>query len=234
MHKEVIIQVFEKAKAELIKNSGVEPSDAKCAKYLSDIVSEINEFAYGERSLRDLYKEAIKKDDIKIKQPQVVNALCNYLGYKNYQDLIIKNPYLSKTNLPKNFREQFIFFLKNNKIVLFICGITIIIVFVIILINRQRWMIWKDDHYIEVSFDIKKYDLNQLKVFKKERIKYFKQVLPDCETNFFSKDGSVNLWYSKNVEGELEYFTALGLHPNTGKTLKPISDYMIDKYICKN
>ena len=36
-------------------------------------------------------------------------------------------------------------------------------------------------------------------------------------------------WIIKVV---LQYFTALGLHPETGKTLKPITQYMIDKYIC--
>jgi hypothetical protein len=57
-------------------------------------------------------------------------------------------------------------------------------------------------------------------------------VTPNCEDEFFNEDGSVKLWYGKNKNKDLEYFTALGLHPETGKTLKPITQYMIDKYIC--
>ena len=37
--------------------------------------------------------------------------------------------------------------------------------------------------------------------------------------------------YGKNAAKEYEYFTHPGLHPETGKTLKPISRYIIKKYI---
>jgi len=29
----------------------------------------------------------------------------------------------------------------------------------------------------------------------------------------------------------LEYFTAPGIHPQNGKTLKPVTSYIIDKYL---
>ena len=61
---------------------------------------------------------------------------------------------------------------------------------------------------------------------------FFKKINPDCEYSFFNNDGSVRVWYGKNVSKELEFFTDLGLHPETGKTLKPITQYMIDKYVC--
>ncbi|WP_435682498.1 hypothetical protein [Nonlabens sp.] len=53
-----------------------------------------------------------------------------------------------------------------------------------------------------------------------------------CDTVFFKSDNSVRFWYGKNKKKEIEYFTDLGLHPETGKTLKPITGYMIEKYIC--
>ncbi|WP_157717119.1 hypothetical protein [Formosa sp. Hel1_31_208] len=98
--------------------------------------------------------------------------------------------------------------------------------------TRQSWMMWQEDHYIEVDFDTEKYNMNQLKRYKEERINLFEKVSPTCDTKFFNDDESVNIWYGKNRNKELEYFTALGLHPETGKTLKPITRYMIDKYIC--
>lgn len=55
---------------------------------------------------------------------------------------------------------------------------------------------------------------------------------PSCDLIFFDKSGNAQIWYGKNLKGELEIFTSLGLHPETGKTLKPISKYMIEKYIC--
>ncbi|WP_431135335.1 hypothetical protein [Psychroserpens mesophilus] len=125
----------------------------------------------------------------------------------------------------------------TNKVLLYIGIITLITFGGIstkhILKKEARWMIWQEDHYIEVGFDTEKYKLNQLKLYKEERIKNFKKTTPICDTTiFFNEDGSVNIWYGKNRGKELEYFTALGLHPETGKTLKPITQYMIDKYIC--
>ncbi|WP_435412704.1 hypothetical protein [Psychroserpens mesophilus] len=125
----------------------------------------------------------------------------------------------------------------TNKILLYI-GVVMLIAFGSIstkhiLKNETRWMVWQEDHYVEVEFDTEKHKVNQLKLYKEDRINLFKKITPVCDsTKFFNEDGSVNIWYGKNRNKELEYFTALGLHPETGKTLKPITQYMIDKYIC--
>ena len=94
-------------------------------------------------------------------------------------------------------------------------------------------MIWEDTHYVEVDFDAEKYSLSQLKIYNQERIDNFERVNPNCDTNFYKLDGTANLWSGKNKSGELEYFTGSTIHPETGKTLKEITDYMIKKYICK-
>tara|TARA_R110002033_G_scaffold167528_1_gene206748 strand:+ start:21527 stop:22636 length:1110 start_codon:yes stop_codon:yes gene_type:complete len=123
-----------------------------------------------------------------------------------------------------------------NKILVFSCilllSIPVILTTKDVLNNRVKWMVWQVDHYEEVEFDDEKYNINQLKYYKEDRIKYFNKVDPICEYKFFNEDGSVRIWYGKNKNKVLEYFTDYGLHPETGKTLKPISKYMIDKYIC--
>lgn len=60
------------------------------------------------------------------------------------------------------------------------------------------------------------------------RVKNFKKITrPDTITN--RAKGSV--WYSK-IDNEIEFFTTGGEHPVViGRRLKPISDYIIDKYI---
>ncbi|WP_299278394.1 hypothetical protein [uncultured Psychroserpens sp.] len=131
-----------------------------------------------------------------------------------------------------NNYQRIIIYIKNNTIKLILSTLLIASIFVIISINQKRWMVWQNDHYIEVKFDIEKYDLNQLKLYKKERILNFKKITPDCSTDFFKSDGTENLWYGKNIDGKLEYFTDLGLHPETGTTLKKITNHMIKKYIC--
>ena len=48
-------------------------------------------------------------------------------------------------------------------------------------------------------------------------------------TTFFVNDKPV-IWYSK-VNGKPEFFNTHGFHPVTGKPLKPITKYMIDKWV---
>jgi hypothetical protein len=124
-------------------------------------------------------------------------------------------------------------FNSNIKIIIISSIILLFIVFVIIPLNKTKWMVWQNDHYIETSFDLEKYNLDDLKLYKKERIEHFKKIeSPSCTTFFFKANGSENVWYGKNSKGELEYFTDLGLHPETGKTLKKITKYMIKTHIC--
>nr|WP_321222415.1 hypothetical protein [uncultured Psychroserpens sp.] len=83
--------------------------------------------------------------------------------------------------------------------------------------------------YIKVDFDTENYKVKQLKLYKEERIKFFKKFSCDClETPFFKDNVSNIIWYGKNKNKELEYFTDLWRHPETGKTLKPITQYMIN------
>ena len=115
---------------------------------------------------------------------------------------------------------------------------SVLVVFITILVvalftfDNQRWMVWNKTHYTEVAFDLKKHDINQIKKYNESRIKYFEKINPDCNTVFFKDNNLENLWYGKNYNKTLDFFTSEGLHPQTGKTLKPITRYMIKKYIC--
>jgi len=70
--------------------------------------------------------------------------------------------------------------------------------------HQQRWMVWEHDHYVEVKFDLDKYDLGQLKIYKKERVKSFKKInSPDCNTQFFNEKQKTIVWYSKENNKEI-------------------------------
>jgi len=121
---------------------------------------------------------------------------------------------------------------------LWLIGITAVLLVPIVMTiffsnDESIWMVWDNDHYIETSFDADKVQNGTLKLYKEDRIENFRRIEPDSTYTFFNKNGSVRLWYGKNSQGDLEYFTDLGLHPETGKTLKPITQYMINKYIRK-
>ncbi|RCW91320.1 hypothetical protein [Winogradskyella arenosi] len=230
MHKQLLIKAFEKAEEE-IKTESVSPR----AQLLSDFILEDSKAPYGERILRDNYNKIIhnSEEEIRLKK-HVEVALSHYLGYSDYLDFIEKNKppvkpdhsnLESKSTKPKLFYKPKLFLL----LLLFL-----VIGFIIYhYTTRQRWMVWNENQYVEVQFEVDKHHLNQIKVYKEERIKLFKKITPTCDYLFFDKLGGVRLWYGKNKAKKIEYFTSLGLHPETGKTLKPITNYMINKYICK-
>jgi hypothetical protein len=233
MNKILILKAFEEAK-EKKKNKGIKkPSQTDLALELSNFIDESESFRLGERSFRDYYNDAKKvkdsHEDISIKQISVINGLCKYLGFDNYQEFISS---IEKNSTRTSIKKTSVFS-RKNMIVIMSTLIVVIGFFTYNSATKQRWMVWQEDHYIEVDFDTEKYKIKQLKILKEERIELFKKVLPICgETTFFNVDGSVAIWYGKNKDKTLEYFTALGLHPETGKTLKPITGYMIEKYIC--
>ncbi|MBN4085027.1 hypothetical protein JYT89_01650 [Flavobacteriaceae bacterium AH-315-B10] len=227
MHKELIILAFEKAR----KDTGSEKL-TRLSNYLSDYIQEDSGEVYGEKSLRINYNLVRNDNEKQIDlKSYIVEALSHYLGYDNYLDFLNKTTIIetsSKSDNNLSIRE----FIKKNKITI-IVSLLIIIGFVsTIAITKQRWMVWQEDHYVEVKFNSEKYKLNQLKLYNGDRVKNFQKIDAVCNTKFFEMDGKVKVWYGKNVNGGLEYFTSLGKHPETGKTLKPITKYMIDKYLC--
>ncbi len=228
MHNLLLVKAFEKAKKQEQEKGIKKPSDHSLAKIISEFISN-EKTAIGEKRLSQYYKSALNKtEDINIPQLGVILGLCNFLGYDSYEDFI-------ENNRKKDKKENnILFFFQSQKIKISISIIVLAVIFIIVSINQQRWMVWKDNHYIEVKFDTEKFNVEQLKLYKEDRIKYFRKVEVDCNTQFFNESGNVKIWYGKNHKKELEYFTDLGLHPETGKSLNPITKYMIKKYICKS
>ena len=238
MHKKLILEAFKKAGSSRKKLGEKKPSMVSIAEDLSNYIDTEEGFLLGERSFRDYRNDAERlmnsDEDINIKQFKVIVGLCRYLGYPSYKDFTSKNS-LEKSDgdVQKPSKGQRLrVFLKRHKITLIVCGLLLIGFATFQTIHKQRWMVWQDDHYTEVGFDANKYNLGQLKLYDEDRINDFKKITPNCETVFFDLQGNVTVWYGKNSKKELEYFTALGLHPETGKTLDPITVYMIKTHIC--
>jgi hypothetical protein len=103
--------------------------------------------------------------------------------------------------------------------------------------KSKKCMEWVNNHYEEVDCDVisnRNGFLNNRFIYPKDEIALvnFKKIIP-CDTTTFFKHKKPCIWYGKSVKGEYEYFTAPGLHPETGKTLKEITWYIIEKHIKK-
>lgn len=236
MHKELILAAFEKAKENEANRGYNDPAKSSLAKLLSDFIEAEFKFQFGERSLRDYYSEALDGNSIEIRQPRVLDGLSRYLGYVDYADYLLDNSRESQVASEKELKSGNAAsvkpFLKRNKTTFVIVIVAILIVSGISIFSHPKWMEWNGTHYIETSFDADKLKAGILKPFKQDRINDFERIEPTCETQFFNEDKSVRIWYGKNNAGEWEFFSSYGLHPRTGKTLKPITQYIVDKYIC--
>ena len=111
------------------------------------------------------------------------------------------------------------------------------IIGVLLFLNIKNWttqdcMVWKGEKYeaIDCSETIKGFaDVTLPKDDK--LIKEFRKIKVNDKTSFFDKKGNAKVWYIKNPNGTLEFFNQPGLQPETGKTLKPISRYIIQEYV---
>ncbi len=104
-----------------------------------------------------------------------------------------------------------------------------------VLFPDKNCMVWVKNHYEAVEYDKVK-DTTEVIPLNQEVLENFKKITV-CDTTTFFKNGDIDkpiVWYGKaSNKKEYEYFNQPGLHPETGKTLKPITKYMIGKYILK-
>jgi hypothetical protein len=103
-----------------------------------------------------------------------------------------------------------------------------------IIVPEPQCMQWQKNHYeiidctnenqqgILKQYDIIPFDENQSKLIKIEV----------SDTTTFFKNSKSLYWYCK-VDGKPEFFNTYGVHPETGKALKPVSEYIVQKYVKK-
>ena len=51
------------------------------------------------------------------------------------------------------------------------------------------------------------------------------------ENTSFFKDNNPLFWYGKSSIGKMDFFTNRGIHPETLNELKPVTKYIIHKYV---
>lgn len=223
MVKELLEAAFEKA-GSLTGNSSVNGR----ATYLAEVISEDYRFSITPKSLTRYYKEESKP------KPEVTNALAEFLGYEDYEDFVIRNsegeasvwlPREKKKKqsdpgpMPgKRDRKRALLF------ILAFLGIGLSSYYGF-MAGSNECITWDGDRYVETicsgSAREKPINHNLLNNFRRTTV---------SDTTRFFRNGRPAIWYHKS-RNELEFFTAPGLHPVTGKTLRPITQYMINKYI---
>lgn len=94
-------------------------------------------------------------------------------------------------------------------------------------------MQWQSDHYEMVDCQNKVDGLYSSApiIPTYEKAIELKRIIVSDTTTFF-EGGKAKIWYCK-VDGVPEFFDSPGFHPITGKGLRPVTDYIIEKYVKK-
>lgn len=140
----------------------------------------------------------------------------------------------------KEYRKQrgFLFWIGKNKF------ITIFLIIASLLggfslskfvFPEKQCMQWQNDHYeIVKCIDPNRSPSQNNSIPLEESLLNFRRVTVSDTTTFFNKQGRPLYWYCK-VKGKKvpDYFNSLGngYHPETGKKLNPITQYIIKRYV---
>ena len=214
----VVRLAFEKAKKET-------PNKSKngLSTHISNRIQEDHpERVISYKTLTRYYEKYIdgKTGVIDEPQPEIIEFLCEYLGYSGYADFV------------KKTRTKQIFRLLIGLAVIF--SITLIFLFnnnwSIKSLNNERMncITWSEDHYVLIVCP-KNHDPSIIP-FDEKLLTEFKKIEVDTNYHFFDDNSKARVWYDK-TGGNIEFFNMSGNHPTNGKKLKPITQTIIRKYV---
>ncbi len=213
MVDQLLIDAFEKVG----KDTGNETDNGR-ASHLEEIIIEEYKTPITARSLvRYLKKENNPKLDIR-------NALAQYLGFHNYEDYVSKNS--DSVDKPQKKVE-----IKSRKDIKtkFLWGVFAILIAgnltYIGFKREEECMLWVENHYekCECTGKALEFELNEMELEKFRKVDV-------CDTTTFIKKYDPVIWYDK-YNGKIEFFTYYGRNPMNGRTLKPITQTIIDGHV---
>ncbi|MCR4032404.1 MULTISPECIES: hypothetical protein [Flavobacterium] len=102
-----------------------------------------------------------------------------------------------------------------------------------LVLPKKECIQWSGDHYEEVSCDLK---IEGIGTFNSpepydERIINLRRIKV-CDTTVFFKNEKAIVWYAK-VGDSVEFFNTHGNHPENGRALRPVTQYILNKYLKK-
>ena len=110
------------------------------------------------------------------------------------------------------------------------CLISAVIYFAFI---KKHCMQWSGNHYevVDCNSGIVG-DLNDIIPFDDNLVDFRKVEVCDT-TTCFAPDGQAIIWYCKK-NNKVDFFNTHGRHPENGKPLRPVTQYILNKYVLKN
>ncbi|CAM3774379.1 hypothetical protein FLGE108171_14565 [Flavobacterium gelidilacus] len=199
------------------------------------------------RPIRNLIEGSIESPSIINLEMVAILISFKKRPYKNYSkgyEVEKKNWEVKNEISPKTFDEESIQLIhKKSKLKkMMFGGLGLVAISAVGIIgnsynskNDFQCMQWQIDHYEKVDCEMKNvlgtFSANHIEVINKKAID-LKKINVTPETTFFYKNKAAIYYYKVN-DSVVEYYNGPGFHPLVEKPLKPITKYIIKKYIKK-
>lgn len=95
-------------------------------------------------------------------------------------------------------------------------------------------MQWSGDHFEKVSCDLEVNGIGNFNVVEPfDKTIFDLKKINVCDTTpCFDKNGEAVVWYAKTANG-IDFFNGHGRHPETNSPLRPVTRYILNKYVKK-
>ncbi len=227
IYEDIVVAAFKKAKREYVNNKKY-----KLSEYISEQIEELSRVRITSKTFASYYEKYIEKREVKtIPKHENIERLCLFLGYPSYNDYVTKN-YNGEIVLPipkdsaKNSGKE-----KTITTVLWIVAIIVIGLasYNKLVVNNapNDCMIWVTDHYEPVDCSGERGEIK----LDKETLEEMTQLMGLCKSStFFLPNDDPVVWYDK-YHNKLTFFSKEGIHPTNGRTLKPITQHIINNHV---
>jgi hypothetical protein len=126
----------------------------------------------------------------------------------------------------------------NQRIKNAILGVTLVLCIgfsiIFFAFPKKQCMQWSVDHYELVDCDLKIEGFgayNKIELLDPTLVNLKKIAVCDT-TTYFDKNGIAVIWYGRTANG-VDFFNAHGRHPENSSPLKPVTRYILNKYVRK-
>jgi hypothetical protein len=131
-----------------------------------------------------------------------------------------------ENELPEKFNKK----VKQTILVIaaVFCLVSVVICFIL---TQKQCMQWSGDHYEKVDCDLKAVDFGAFgKIEPYEESKFGLKKIKVCDTTTCFINGEAIVWYAKTSSDKADFFNTHGRHPENDKPLRPVTNYIINKY----
>ncbi|KUJ60837.1 hypothetical protein AR687_15630 [Flavobacteriaceae bacterium CRH] len=128
-----------------------------------------------------------------------------------------------------SFKRSIFEILKENKVSILAAVMCLSIIAGYFIFFNKQCMQWSGDHFEKVDCDLKANGFITSSIEPFDEVKFELKKVNVCDTTNCFINGKSVIWYAKTDNGA-DFFNTHGIHPENGKALRPVTEYIRGKY----